>query len=388
MPEQQQVVKIDTKITKAFKIDILKVQHMVRKYQELTLIPEDESSYKICRTALTSCIRTRTGIEKRRLALNAEDQKKIKGRKTAADQLTAIIEPAETHLTDLVKGEAGRKEAIEEEEKRREHEKISARVMALGKYRVILPVIDVSTMTDTEFDTALAEAKTDWDAEEKRQADAEALRKSEEERLEKQRQAQEAEAARLAGIQAAQEADQAARDKKQKEETDKLEAEKKELAAQKWNLRLQILTNIGFKQDGELLEHPVVPSQTHESHLIALPDDHFSSYVENVISDIATQEEVDKIAAEAKEKADKKAAEEARIQVIEDAIINEKAEAEEAARLKTLKPIKDRICDYADDILKETPPKFEDKDAQDLMNWAWEELALLSDTIKEKAEAL
>ena len=130
-----EVVKIDTKITKAFKVNILEVQNMVKKYQELTLIPEDEDSYKICRKALTSCIRTRTGIDKRRKELNKKAQTEIKGRNTAAGQLTAIIEPAEIHLTGLVKGEDGRIAAIEEEEKRKEHEKISVRVMALGKCR-------------------------------------------------------------------------------------------------------------------------------------------------------------------------------------------------------------------------------------------------------------
>jgi|GEM_PF-6418605 len=321
-----EVVKIDTKITKAFKVNILEVQNMVKKYQELTLIPEDEDSYKICRKALTSCIRTRTGIDKRRKELNKKAQTEIKGRNTAAGQLAAIIEPAEIHLTGLVKGEDGRIAAIEEEEKRKEHEKISVRVMALGKCRVILPFMEVAIMTDEEFETVLASAKADWDAEEKRQAEAEAARKAEEERLAKQKADQDAEAARLAGIKSAQEADQAAREAVLKVKEDAIAAKEQAIHDEKTRI--------------------------------------------------------------AKVEADKEAAEEARIQVIEDAIINKKAKAEEAARLKTLQPIKDRICDYADDIRKETPPKFGDKDAQNLMDWAWEELALLSSTIKEKAGAL
>jgi len=332
-----EVVKIDTKITKAFKVNILEVQNMVKKYQELTLIPEDEDSYKICRKALTSCIRTRTGIDKRRKELNKKAQTEIKGRNTAAGQLAAIIEPAEIHLTGLVKGEDGRIAAIEEEEKRKEHEKISVRVMALGKCRVILPFMEVAIMTDEEFETALASAKTEWDVEEKRQADAEAARKAEEERLAKQKADQDAEAARLAGIKSAQEADQAAREAVLKVKEDAIAAREQAIHDEKTRI---------------------------------------------------AKVEADKKAAEAKEEADKEAAEEARIQVIEDAIINKKAKAEEAARLKTLQPIKDRICDYADDIRKETPPKFGDKDAQNLMDWAWEELALLSSTIKEKAGAL
>ena len=224
-----EVVKIDTEIAEAFKINIVEVQGMVKKYQELTLIPEDESSYRICRTALTSCIRTRTGIDKRRKELNKKAQTEIKGRNTAAGQLAAIIEPAETYLTGLVKGEDGRIAAIEEEEKRKEHEKISVRVMALGKCRVILPHLEVSTMTDEEFETALASAKTDWDVEEKRQAEAEAARKAEEERLAKQKADQDAEAARLAGIKSAQEADQAAREAANKVREDEIAAKEKKV---------------------------------------------------------------------------------------------------------------------------------------------------------------
>ena len=321
-----EVVKIDTKITKAFKVNILEVQNMVKKYQELTLIPEDEDSYKICRKALTSCIRTRTGIDKRRKELNKKAQTEIKGRNTAAGQLTAIIEPAETHLTGLVKGEDGRIAAIKEEEKEAQRKINQARVDELFKVGCVMPFIEVSVLNDEEY-TDLIQGKTqEFEAEQERIKEEAKARKEEEDRLAKQKADQDAEAARLAGIQAAQEADQAAREAANKVREDALAVKEK-----------------------------------------------------------AINDELAQIAQKA---ADKEAAEEARIQVIEDAIINKKAKAEEAARLKTLQPIKDRICDYADDIRKETPPKFGDKDAQNLMDWAWEELALLSSTIKEKAGAL
>ena len=325
MPETQ-VVKINAGIAKAFKVNILEVQGMVKKYQELTLIPEDEDSYKICRKALTSCIRTRTGIDKRRKELNKKAQTEIKGRNTAAGQLAAIIEPAETHLTGLVKGEDGRIAAIKEEEKEAQRKINQARVDELFKVGCVMPFIEVSVLNDEEY-TDLIQGKTqEFEAEQERIKEEAKARKEEEDRLAKQKADQDAEAARLAGIQAAQEADQAAREAANKVREDALAVKEK-----------------------------------------------------------AINDELAQIAQKA---ADKEAAEEARIQVIEDAIINKKAKAEEAARLKTLQPIKDRICDYADDIRKETPPKFGDKDAQNLMDWAWEELALLSSTIKEKAGAL
>jgi len=332
-----EVVKIDTEIAEAFKINIVEVQGMVKKYQELTLIPEDESSYRICRTALTSCIRTRTGIDKRRKELNKKAQTEIKGRNTAAGQLAAIIEPAETYLTGLVKGEDGRIAAIEEEEKRKEHEKISVRVMALGKCRVILPFMEVAIMTDEEFETVLASAKADWDAEEKRQAEAEAARKAEEERLAKQKADQDAEAARLAGIKSAQEADQAAREAVLKVKEDAIAAREQAIHDEKTRI---------------------------------------------------AKVEADKKAAEAKEEADKEAAEEARIQVIEDAIMNKKVKAEAKVRIEALKPGKEQLTNWINGYGTNPIPDLESRELDNILKTGLERIEKTLQWMLKEIEAL
>lgn len=119
-----ELIKIDSAMVKTFEIDLMKVQEMVKKYQELKLIPKDTESYKVCRAALTHCISNRTSIDKRRLELNSEDQAKIKKRNDVAKQLTELIAPAEDYLSVLVKGEDNRKTEIKAEKERKELERI------------------------------------------------------------------------------------------------------------------------------------------------------------------------------------------------------------------------------------------------------------------------
>ena len=339
----QQVVKIDATITKAFEINIKEVQAMVKKYQTLTLVPDDKESYQLCQTALTSCVRTRTGINKRRLELNKADQDRIKKRNAAAKQLEAIVAPAEDHLSGLINTEKARLQAIEDEKRDAEKRMIDDRIKQLGQYRVILPYQEIALMTDEEFDTALFDAKEEWKAEQERQAKAEAARKAEEERLEKQRKEQEAEAARLAKIREEQEAEQAAREAELKKQADELAAKEK-----------------------------------------------------------AIQDEKDRIA---KEEADKKAAEEAKIQAekavkeraereAKEAAEKEKREKEEAARQEALKPDKEKLLKFADDINEwgggYTAEKFlmKSEDAQLLFNYVLQKIQDLEDDFRERIEKL
>ena len=175
--EETQVVKIDTEIAKAFKVNIEEVQSMVKEYQKLTLIPEDEKSYKVCRVALTSCIRTRTGIDKRRLSLNSDDQERIKSRNTAAKQLTAIIAPAEDHLAGLVKGEDDRITAIKAEEDARQEAIIKKRITALLAVEVIISFMDVATLTDDEFQCLLDDKTFEFNEAQREKAEAEVAEK-------------------------------------------------------------------------------------------------------------------------------------------------------------------------------------------------------------------
>jgi len=215
-----EVEKIDTAITETFKIDIFKVRQMVKEYQSLILIPEDEGSYKICRTALTSCIRTRTGIDKRRLKLNKDDQDRIKARNVAAKQLVAVVEPAESHLEALVKGEDARKEAIQAKEEKRQLKITQKRIDDLLTVECVMPFLQVATLTDDEFQCLLSDKTFEFEERQKERAEAERLEK---ERLAKEAADRKAEDERLAK----QKADQDAKEAELKKQADNLAAQQK-----------------------------------------------------------------------------------------------------------------------------------------------------------------
>jgi len=118
------VIKIDMAMVKTFEINLKDVQAMVKEYQKLTLKPDDKESYKACREALTTCVRNRTSIDKRRKELNTEDQNRIKKRNDVARQLTELISPAENHLSKLVKGEDNRVAEIKAEKARKEQARV------------------------------------------------------------------------------------------------------------------------------------------------------------------------------------------------------------------------------------------------------------------------
>lgn len=119
-----ELIKIDKAMVESFEINLLDVQKMVDEYQKLALKSDDKESYKVCRTALTVCVRNRTSIDKRRKGLNTEDQDRIKKRNGVAKQLTDLISPAETHLFKLVKGEDSRIEEIKAEIARKEQARV------------------------------------------------------------------------------------------------------------------------------------------------------------------------------------------------------------------------------------------------------------------------
>ena len=222
MPKKQQVVKYD--ITSAA------ISKMNSIYMALNITDlEDKDEFKAVHDARMVVKGHRVSVEKRRKELKKGALEYGREVDNKAKGIFVLLEPIETHLQTEEDKVVEEQKRIEAEEDRKQREKISTRIMDLGRYRVILPHLEVSTMTDEEFDTALAEAKADWDAEEKRQANAEAARRAEDAQLEKIRKDQEAEAARLAGIQAAQEAEQTAREAANKVREDEIAAKEKKV---------------------------------------------------------------------------------------------------------------------------------------------------------------
>lgn len=100
-------------------------------------------------------------------------------RKHARDFLDGLKDQVREPLTEWEAAEAIR----QEEEDRKEKEKIQTRVDDLLKFDVVLPFTDVAVMSDDMYLATLASAQETYNAEQKRLADEEADRKAEADRL-------------------------------------------------------------------------------------------------------------------------------------------------------------------------------------------------------------
>ncbi len=231
------LVKIDKEIAKeiakAFKVDIPEVQAMVKEYQELTLIPDDKESYAVCRKGLTACVHFRTGIDTIRLAQNKDDQKRIKGRNANAKNLAELVEPAENHLSGLIKGENTRLDVIKAKEAEKERVIIQSRVDELLEYGKPMPFMELAVLDDEEYDTLLFDVKQDFKAEEERIAEEAEKAEAEKLRLEEIRIEQEAIAEQQAKIAKAQEEAVVKIKAEQKIAQDKIDADRKAIDDEK-----------------------------------------------------------------------------------------------------------------------------------------------------------
>ncbi len=238
------------KIAETFELDLAELKTKVAEYKKLTLIPDDKESFQVCRSALTTLVRTRTALDKRRKELNSDAQKEIKERNDGVKRLAAVIEPAETHLKTLVDGENNRLEAIKKAEAEEQRKIVQSRVDELIKYNCVLSFLDVAAMSETEYSEKLEAVKTEFKAEEKRKAEEADRIKSENERLEKQRKEQEEAEQKIKAEQEKIEADKKEFEENQrkekekaaaklKEEQDKIEADKKAIEDEKREIELE-----------------------------------------------------------------------------------------------------------------------------------------------------
>lgn len=227
------------------------VAGMASEYMALSVTLEDAPSYKICREALTKCVRTRTGTDKRRKELTEKARDWIGDVNSAAKKLIAPLAPVEAHLKAELQKEDSRKAAIRAEKERVELKRVSEiqakiqRIVGLSSSVLNASLLeieqaekDLETIVVTvdeygEFTPTADQARADAAADiltaktlrqkldrEEKERQAEAIR------LEAQKKEQEAEASRLKKVQD----DITA---KQKIETDKISAERKKIEDEK-----------------------------------------------------------------------------------------------------------------------------------------------------------
>ena len=190
-----ELIKIDEATAKTFDVVLTDIRAKVEEAKALTLAPGDTEGYDILNKARMAFVHTRTGIDKRRKELNADQQKSIKDRNAAAKDLTAIIAPGEDHVSGLLKTEDDRLEAIEEDKRVAQKALIDERVKQMIAVNGPAAYLEIAAMTDEDFDTALFDATDDFKHLQEQAEKEEAERVAETDRLATQKAAQDEKAA-------------------------------------------------------------------------------------------------------------------------------------------------------------------------------------------------
>jgi hypothetical protein len=211
------------------------IAKMENQYMGLTITGiDDEDGFKAVHDARMIVKGHRVAVEKKRKELKADALAWGKKVDAEAKRIKGKLEPIESHLIAQEKIVADEKKRIKEAEEEKQREIIQNRVDLLGTFNKHLPFFDVASMSNDEWDACLKSAKSEYDAEQERFEKERLERAAEEKRISDER----AELDRLREEQkkrdaaAKAEQDRIAKEQAEKEaalqaERDKLEAEKK-----------------------------------------------------------------------------------------------------------------------------------------------------------------
>lgn len=231
-----------------FGIDVAKLELAVADDLKLKINGlDDKAGYELVNTRRKGYVKQRTGIDKVRKQLNADDQARIKKRNSVADEIQAIIGKGEDHLN----AEVDRIDAERERLKTEAADKIyNERRAQLEHVGLFLDRIVVDSMTDEQIAKRIddqVELNRLRDEEEKRKAAeiAERARLAAEDAARVKAEAEKlaAERAEFARQQAEQEAErmrlQKIEDNKRAAAQEELDKQRAELAAQQDEIRRQ-----------------------------------------------------------------------------------------------------------------------------------------------------
>lgn len=319
------------------------------QYKGLTVDgTEDKEGFKALRNARITLKNERVAIENAAKALREPAirfQKKVIEREK---QLVAIIAPTEEALHAEEKRIEQLKEEARKEREMWEAKQLQDRLDKLAEYNYAADWVEVKHMTDDEFNTLLAHAKASHEEELRRQAEIRAeeerKRKEEEERLQRERE----ELARLRAEQEAREVElrrqEEERQAKIREEQERLRAERERIEAE----RRAIEEEKRKAEEARRLEE-----------------------ARKEAAERARREEQERIKREAEEKAER-----------------ERLAKLEAERQEALKPDKEKLRDYAANLMSVTPPDLSTPEANALLKHAVKKLHDLSTYIHENTSRL
>lgn len=334
MSEENQTDPSDATVVPLVKYEVTldDIRAMSAKYEGLTC--ETSEGYEETRKAIALFRTTRTGIEKRRVALKANALEYGRAVDRIAKELTFAIEPTEELLR-------ARKQAVDDERERVKREKAEAEQRALEE----------KIRQEREAEEARLRAEREAEA-----ARLKAEREAEEKRLAEERAALAAERARLA--EETRRAEEAAR-KARAEEDARLAAERAKLAAERERIaQEERARQAKIEQEQRALEEE-------RQRIAKVVESQERAQFERQAR-IRAEEE-----AKAKAERERVAAEEARLAEIE-------RKERERQRLEALKPDREKLRAFAEAILDLDPPTLATPEAQDFCSERCNRLAAIA----------
>ena len=213
-----------------YDVNLAQIAKLKAEYMPLVITDlEDKEQFEAVHAGRMTMVKVRTTIEKARVKQKASALKYGRDVDAAAKELLTESIIVENHLQieeDKVINEQKRLEAEAEEI---EKVKIQKRVDALFAYNVILPYMNVATMSDEEFENLRQKSEEAWSAEKVRLADEEAARIQKDKELADER----AELDRRVAQQVKIDKEQANKEKSLRIERDKFDKEKREAQEKK-----------------------------------------------------------------------------------------------------------------------------------------------------------
>lgn len=347
---------------------------------------DDEAGAAEVHAAKMIVVKHRTTITKLRLGSNKSAQDFIKKNNKDAAVLIDALAPIEGHLKAEESKVDAEKERIKAKKKAAEKAKIEDRVTVLFTVGVNIPYFEAAMLSDAEYETMFDEATNNHMAERLRIQEEEKAKEEEAAKLKVEKANQEAEANRLAEIQAAQEAKEHELKEQQEaiERTKREEQERIDRAA--FEKQVQEDARIQAEKDAEK-ERIEQIAKVEETRLRSLQAVGFVYQAK----DLGTMQDKKFFALYDKHKKawDKKQKEILAEEIKQKRIKQEKADAAEKARKAELSSDREKLMDLAMTIRQIiSPPAIKNETAKEIVENVLGALAVIADNVVIQAEEL
>lgn len=230
---------LDQNELKTFSPSDAAIAQLAEEYMPLTIKGvDDKEGIALVHKARMEVKRYRVDVEKKRKELKADALEY--GRKVDAEakRLTEMLLPIETHLLEQESVVQKELDRIKREKEEAEAAELQRRIDELAKVKADYPLIYIKAWTAKDFEEKLTEATEKYREEQERlealeaervflEAEKEAARRAEEERLAQERAELEKQRAEMEAERQKQEAERQARLKAEREELEKQQAELK-----------------------------------------------------------------------------------------------------------------------------------------------------------------